>query len=65
MLVVLIEGFDQHMLQGTKWPEFLTRGDNKEELINLILRNVQKQFYVTHNGKVKGSFFCKMCTSYL
>ena len=40
---VLIEGFEQHMLQGTKWQEVLTRGDNKEELINLILRYFQSE----------------------
>ena len=29
-MLVLIEGLEQHMLQGTKWQEFLTRGDNKK-----------------------------------
>ena len=30
---VSIEGFEQHMLKGLQWKEFLHRGDNKDELL--------------------------------
>ena len=38
---VTISGFDQNMLQGNKWQEFLNSGENKEELIQLIARYLQ------------------------
>ncbi len=38
---VQIDGFDQHMLQGSKWQEFLSSGYNKEELLRLILRYLE------------------------
>ena len=37
-LRVQIDGFDQHMLQGNKWQEFLNSGENKEELIQLLVK---------------------------
>ena len=40
-LKVHIDGFDQHMLQGNGWPEFLRRGDNKEELIRNLVKYVR------------------------
>ena len=40
-LKVKIDGFDQHMLQGSKWQEFLNSGQNKEELIQLIVKYME------------------------
>ena len=37
---VKIEGFEQHMLQGNQWQEFLCCSDNKNELISLIARYI-------------------------
>ena len=35
---VHLEGYDQNMLQGSKWHEFLHRNENKTDLIRLIAR---------------------------
>lgn len=40
-LKVKIDGFDQHMLQGNKWQEFLNSGQNKEELIQLLVKYME------------------------
>ena len=36
-----IQGFEQHMLQGVRWNEFLHNGENKNGLIRLLSRFVQ------------------------
>ena len=38
---VRIEGFDQHMLQGSKRQDFLNSGENKEELVRLVVKYLE------------------------
>ena len=45
-LKTIIEGFEQHMPAGVKWNEFLRNGDNKNQLIKIILR-----FILSEEGK--------------
>ena len=52
---VKIEGFDQHMLQGNRWKEFLTNGDNKNELIRLIGRYISTE-EIRNKFKTKFTF---------
>ena len=37
-----VEGVKQHMPSGMKWPEFLSNGEIKEQLIDLISEYIKK-----------------------
>ena len=40
---VTVQGFDQHMPQGTRWSELLHNGENKSSLLKLISKFVQSE----------------------
>ena len=42
---VYVQGFDQHMLEGEQWDEFLHSDTNKEQLINVI-----KEYITSNEG---------------
>ena len=40
---VQLEKYDQHMMQGKKWQEFLRQGEHKEQLIELIWKYFEER----------------------
>ena len=47
---VHLEGYDQNMLQGAKWQEFLHRNENKNDLIQLLARFLKEDG--VYNGTI-------------